>query len=139
MVDMNQSIENIMEQCDRIAFNEFKGDIPFQYASKRAAENQASKHYDDGTHITGAGKNAHQFGDTSKNWHDRCGGYEKGAINNFKNKNDYEKYNKERENAAKALDRNSIERRNAALRKERRDSKVKKESASIFDALFDQV
>ena len=51
---------------------------------------------------------------------------------------DYEKYNKERENAAKALDRNSIERRNAALRKERRDSKVKKESASIFDALFDQ-
>ena len=29
---MNQSIENIMEQCDRIAFNEFKGDIPFQYA-----------------------------------------------------------------------------------------------------------
>ena len=136
MIDMNGSIESIMEECDRIAFNEFKGDIPFQYASKRAAENQASKHYDDGTHITGAGKNAHQFGDTSKNWHDRCGGYEKGAINNFKNKKDYDDYNKEREDAAKMLDRKSIERRNAILRKER---KAKNESASIFDTLLDQV
>lgn len=34
MVDMNQSIENIMEQCDRIAFNEFKSDVDLYYKQR---------------------------------------------------------------------------------------------------------
>ena len=40
MIDMNQSIENIMEQCDRIAFNEFKKDIE----APRTAENASKMH-----------------------------------------------------------------------------------------------
>lgn len=38
MIDMNQSIENIMEQCDRIAFNEFKKDNEYGKEAKNDAK-----------------------------------------------------------------------------------------------------
>ena len=44
MIDMNQSIENIMEQSDRIAFNEFKSDVDLYYKQRRAAEHQSGMH-----------------------------------------------------------------------------------------------
>ena len=41
---MNGSIESIMQECDRIAFNEFKHDIEASYSVRRAAEKLSGDH-----------------------------------------------------------------------------------------------
>ena len=48
MIDMNGSIESIMQECDRIAFNEFKKDIE----APRTAEKNASKMHNARGHAT---------------------------------------------------------------------------------------
>jgi hypothetical protein len=47
MIDMNQSIEEIMNECDYIAMNEFKSDVKAYYSRRIADEEDSGRHYKD--------------------------------------------------------------------------------------------
>ena len=121
MIDMNGSIESIMQECDRIAFNEFKGDAEYAYATARDYLRGS------GNHSSGklASKNAKN---TISKAH-----YDSSPINKpfYDDNKDYSRYAKiEARQTHKFID---------AERKERKAKAAKNESASIFDTLLDQV
>ena len=127
MIDMNQSIENIMEQCDRTAFNEFKGDAELQNRLRGVHDKMSGNHEYSSQYK--ANKNVvrdNLSGRTSSN----------GSVHNMNQKRseDLDK------NIAKAmLDKAEHTKRDSALRDAKRYSEKYTESTSIFDALFDQI
>ena len=145
MIDMNGSIESIMEECDRIAFNEFKSDVDLYYKERRAAEHQSGMHGDRKGFVN-YGKRAERTRDygsgafggrrdddeekpvdkRDKNYIDHSNRRSSGDVDNniYARKNSRE-YNKRHPEEAK---------RNA-----QRMRQAKNESASIFDTLLDQV
>jgi hypothetical protein len=57
MIDMNQSIESIMEECDRIAFNEFNGESQYAYSYARNMKRNTKYHDGWGKTASAAAKN----------------------------------------------------------------------------------
>ena len=133
MIDMNQSIESIMEECDRIAFNEIKGDIANAYARRREYETGTHSHTS-GKHASNMGKNAVMNHDTEL---DGNGQKELGRHDfvGDRTKDRYDDYNSDAKFHAK-----QVNKRLDAERKYRKEKAMaKNESASIFDTLLDQV
>ena len=144
MVDMNQSIENIMEQCDRVAFNEFKSDVDLYYKQRRAAEHQSGMHDKRGVM-------------NYKSRADKTRDYGSGANMGYRNKSDQIPRNAEdkkyidydNKDSAGNVDSATSLRKNAreynklhpeeAKKSAQAMRKAKCESASIFDALFSQI
>ena len=132
MIDMNGSIENIMEQCDHIAFNEFKGDIANAYARRRDYETGTHSHKS-GKHASDMGKIAVMNHDTESNG-DGQKELDRHAFAGDRTKDRYDDYNSDAKFHAKQMNK-----RLDAERKYRKEKVMtKNESTSIFDALFDQ-
>ena len=119
MIDMNGSIENIMEECDRIAFNEFKGDIAAGYASSRRLN------YFSGDHKIGKRQS-----DMAKKAAMRGGEGNRGTDDHYKDIAGSGKVTHDKYNAYNAKQDSYTKMRN------NQESKPKRESASIFDGMF---
>jgi hypothetical protein len=128
MIDMNRSIEEIMQECDQIALDEFKSDIDAYYAQRRSAEKQSGNHTN-----TGIAKN-HADAMNSRSAIHQYAKY-KGYTANTKDRADDK--NEDRKNDANDIIKNS-EKIRADRKANGYNGKPKNES-SIFDDLLDLV
>ena len=131
MIDMNQSIENIMEECDRIAFNEFKSDIDHTYARRQQLEKMSHSHSDSdnvsrslqnnktGIHVPRYSTAKGLKSDPSYR------GYGNDLVDEYD----------DRKSIKKSIERNKEKKREEFHKLVKANS----ESASIFDTLLDQV
>jgi hypothetical protein len=129
MIDMNASIESIMQECDYIAMNEFKGDAELGYAKARDYERSTHMHINGKKNHRGAVNQYSSKSDNSKNRSE--------AITNHPfvkdTRNAYKMRVRDNIDGAKNL-HNALDRKRDLNKKE-----AIKESASIFDPLFDQI
>ena len=144
MVDMNQSIENIMEQCDRIAFNEFKSDVDLYYKERRAAEHQSGMHDKRGV------MNYKSRADKTRDYGSGANmGYRNSSDEIPRNAEDKKYIDADNRGSARNVDSTINTRKNAreynkqhpeeAKKSAQEMRKAKHESASIFDDLFGQI
>lgn len=144
MIDMNQSIENIMEQCDRVAFNEFKSDVDLHYKQRRAAEHQSGMHDKHGVMDYKSRADKTRDHGTGANI-----GYRNSSDEIPRNAEDKKYIDYDNKDSARNIDSAASLRKNSreynkrhpeeAKRNAQRMRQAKNESASIFDALFDQI
>lgn len=128
MIDMNGSIESIMEECDRIAFNEFKGEAELAYARRREEEIGTHRHNGQGARSYKDSRNQ-----ISNNRHDANMRY-------GLNKNNYEKETKWNKDMASTYHQDLDDMKDPVSHSiAKHNKKVNKESTSIFDTLLDQV
>ena len=129
MIDMNGSIESIMEECDRIAFNEFKSDVDLYYKYRRAAEHQSGMHDKRGVmNYKSRADKTRDYG-TGTNT-----GYRNSSDEIPRNARDKKYIDYDNKNSSGNVDSNIRNREDV-----RNHRKSKNESASIFDTLLDQV
>ena len=124
MIDMNGSIESIMEECDRIAFNEFKGDAELQHDVRNIHDKLSGNHeYSKAYRSTKRDSRDEMTGRTEKH----------GSVHNMNQKRSAD------------LDKDIARAYVNKINHTKRDSVVSqalhgtKESVSIFDTLLDQV
>jgi hypothetical protein len=119
MIDMNMDIEDIMNECNRIAVNEFRGDAEHQAADKRNLERYASQRRS--PNISAYKNNSYDLGKSEHR------GYTKATTVKDAVHRSYENSKK-----AKDWDSGRMGKDNRGYRKH-----ATNESSSIFDPLFD--
>ena len=145
MIDMNGSIESIMQECDRIAFNEFKSDVDLYYKERRAAEHQSGMHGDRRGFVN-YGKRAERTRDYGSG---TFGGRRDDDEEKPVDKRDKNYIDHSNRRISRDVDNNIYGRKNTREYNKRHPEEAKKsaqamrkakhESASIFDTLLDQV
>ena len=122
MIDMNGSIERIMQECDRIAFNEFKGDAELQHDVRNIHDKLSRNH-----------EYSKAYRNDKRNTRDEMTGRTEkhGSVHNMNQKRSAD------------LDKDIARAYVNKINHTKRDSAVSqalhgtKESASIFDTLLD--
>jgi hypothetical protein len=136
MIDMNMDIEGIMQECDAIALDEFKGDTEVGYAEARDREK--------GTHDHISGKMAHKQA-VEQYSHKSRPGSRANVIGNDpfsgNSKSDrFENHTRYSKSYAKNMnERLDNRRKNAKANPDLSRKMYGHESVSIFDSLFDQI
>ena len=135
MLDLNGSIESIMQECERIAFNEFKGEAEVAYANRRSNETQ--------THSHGYGKTFSRSGRNAVSNNNHNASYTPERLKGRNKEETRSNYNHQVAYHKLVAD---VENRDIDMYKDpvahsiaKHNKKVNKESASIFDTLLDQV
>ena len=124
MIDMNGSIESIMQECDRIAFNEFKGDAELQHDIRNIHDRLSGNH-----------EYSKAYRDTKRDSRDELSG-RTGNYTRVHNMNQKKSADLDRDVAKAYVNKINHTKRDSAVSQALHGTK---ESASIFDTLLDQV
>lgn len=141
---MNGSIESIMQECDRIAFNEFKSDVDLYYKYRRAAEHQSGMHDKRGVmNYKSRADKTRDYGSGSNM------GYRNRSDEIPRNAEDKKYIDHDNKYSARNTDSSIDVRKNGREYNKRHPEEAKRtaqgmrqaknESASIFDTLLDQI